>query len=108
MNHKIQFKVNKELSSEFYTEEHIYKNLVFQMVNSLEIKDLKKFFKKMFSTGNRLKKSAFYLCLQRKDKKTFERRVETKKRLLKIRVSHKHLKNRTIIFFVSVFLICII
>lgn len=45
MNHKIQFKVNKELSSEFYTEEHIYKNLVLQMVNSLEIKDLKKFFK---------------------------------------------------------------
>lgn len=45
MNHKIQFKVNKELSPEFYTEEHIYKNLVLQMVNSLEFKDLKKFFK---------------------------------------------------------------
>lgn len=45
MNHKIQFKVCRELSSQFYTEEHIYKNLILQMVNSLEIKDLKKFFK---------------------------------------------------------------
>lgn len=45
MNHKIQFQVGKKLSSQFYTEEQIYKNLVLQMVNSLEIKDLKKFFK---------------------------------------------------------------
>lgn len=45
MNYKIEYKTNKDLFQQIYSEEHIYKSLVLQMVNSLDELELQKFFK---------------------------------------------------------------